>query len=229
MAANPSAASASLDMAGNGRLERLSLSEQALSVIRQAMIRGELRPGEIYSAAALASRLGVSNSPVREAMLTLVNEGLMVPVRNRGFQVVGFSDRDLEEIYEVRRLLEIPSMVEVARRAAEFDFAPLRELAERNVAAAAAGDLDGYLETDREFHLRLTELVGNQRLLKTIAGLRDHTRLFGLTGLLAQGQLTASAAEHVVILEAIERGDVEQTEESMSVHLGHIVKEWAGK
>jgi len=226
MAANSFVSAVSLD--GDHRVERLSLSEQALRIIRQAMIRGDIKPGEIYSAAALASQLGVSNSPVREAMLTLVNEGLMVPVRNRGFQVVGFTQQDLQEIYEVRLMLEIPAMAKLARMHEAVDFAPLRDLATQNVAAAAAGDLDGYLETDREFHLRLTELVGNQRLLKTIAGLRDHTRLFGLTGLLAQGQLTSSAAEHVDILDAIEQGDVERTEELMSVHLGHIVKEWAG-
>ncbi len=225
--ASSSATAPPLDTS-DSRMERLSLSEQALRVVRRAMIRGEIRPGEIYSAAALASQLGVSNSPVREAMLTLVNEGFMVPVRNRGFQVVGFSRRDLEEIHQVRRMLEVPAMAEVARRSGEFDFAPLRTLAQRNVAAAASGDLDGYLETDRAFHLGLTELIGNQRLVKAIAGLRDHTRLFGLKGLLEQGQLTSSAAEHVDILDAIERGDVERTEQLMTIHLDHIVNEWAG-
>ena len=219
---------ASLDMS-QSRMQRTSLSEQALRVIRQAMIRGEIRPGEIYSAAALASQLGVSNSPVREAMLTLVNEGFMVPVRNRGYQVLESSRRDLEEIHEIRQLLEVPAMAKLAEHAAEHDFAPFRALAERNVAAAAEGDLDGYLETDREFHVGLTERAGNQRLVKLIASLRDHTRLYGLPGLSAQGQLTASAAEHLEILNAIEAGDAARTTELMALHLSHIVHEWSGE
>jgi DNA-binding GntR family transcriptional regulator len=212
-----------------GAMQRHSLSEQALRVIRQAMIRGEIRPGEIYSAAALASQLGVSNSPVREAMLTLVNEGLMVPVRNRGFQVVGFSRNDLEELHEVRQMLEVPAMTKLAESTVGHDFAPFRDLAQRNVAAAAAGDLDGYLETDREFHLGLTRLAGNQRLVRVIAGLRDHTMMFGLTGLHEQGLLTASADEHLGILDAIEGRDAVLTHRLMTHHLAHIVHEWAGE
>ena len=67
-------------------LRRVSLREQALDVVRQALVSGEIKPGDIYSAAALAERLGVSNSPVREAMLTLVHEGLLEAVPNRGFR-----------------------------------------------------------------------------------------------------------------------------------------------
>jgi len=227
MAAPSSFQRSSLDT-GDSQMQRHSLSEQALRVIRQAMIRGEVRPGEIYSAAALASQLGVSNSPVREAMLTLVNEGLMVPVRNRGYQVVDFSDQELMEIHDVRQLLEVPAMVQLAERAGKIDLAPYRALAERNVEAAQRGDLDAYLETDRDFHLGLTSLVGNQRLLKLVANLRDHTRLFGLSGLREQGQLVSSAAEHVGIIEAIEQGDTEETRKRMSAHLAHIVHEWAG-
>lgn len=212
-----------------GQMQRTSLSEQALKVIRQAMIRGEIRPGEIYSAAALASQLGVSNSPVREAMLTLVNEGLMVPVRNRGYQVIASSRSDLEDIHEIRVLLEVPAMGKLARQASQHDFEPFRELAQNNVDAAAAGDLDAYLDTDREFHLGLTRLAGNERLVKMIASLRDHTRLYGLTGLSEQGQLTASAAEHLEILDAIVAGDAPAAKRHMKKHLAHITHEWAGE
>ena len=70
--------------AGQSQLQQVSLRDQALAVIRRGMITGEIVPGEIYSANSLAVKLGVSNSPVRDAMLSLVNQGLMETVRNRG-------------------------------------------------------------------------------------------------------------------------------------------------
>ncbi|MBB5157156.1 GntR family transcriptional regulator [Saccharopolyspora phatthalungensis] len=210
-------------------MQRLSLSEQALAVLRQAMVSGEIQPGEIYSAAALASQLGVSSSPVREAMLTLVNEGLMVPVRNRGYQVVPISASELEEIQRIRILLEVPTMVEVASRHAELDLAPYAGIAQEIVDAAHEGDITGYLERDRDFHLGLIGLAGNARLTKMVGTLRDHTRLFGLKGLNEQGQLIASAKEHLEIIAAMQSGDTAKTEQLMSVHLGHITHEWSGE
>lgn len=214
--------------AGSDSMQRLSLSEQALAVLRQAMVSGEIRAGEIYSAAALAQQLGVSNSPVREAMLTLVNEGLMVAVRNRGYQVVPITPGELKEIHDIRVLLEVPTMVDVARHRAEVDLAPFHDVADRIVAAAEQGDITAYLEHDRDFHLGLSDLSANARLTKLIGNLRDQTRLFGLRGLSEQGQLLASAREHLDILAAMEAGDTDETERLMVIHLGHITREWSG-
>ncbi|MER6873164.1 GntR family transcriptional regulator, partial [Amycolatopsis sp. NPDC000673] len=103
------------------QLQRTNLREQVLEVVRQAMVSGDLRPGDIYSAAALATRLGVSSSPVREALLTLVNQGLLEPVRNRGYRVVAMTERDLDEIYEMRLLLEVPATLSAAAAAGPGD------------------------------------------------------------------------------------------------------------
>jgi len=213
----------------SANLERVSLSEQALAVIRQAMVSGEIRSGEIYSAAALASRLGVSNSPVREAMLTLVNEGLMVGVRNRGYQVVPITNSDMEEIQDLRLLLELPTMVGLAERHEELDLDRFRRLASQIVDAAQKGDITTYLEFDRDFHLGLTDLAKNARLTKLVSNLRDQTRLFGLYDLSERGSLSASAQEHLDILAAIASGDVVETERLMRLHLGHITREWSGQ
>lgn len=209
-------------------MQRLSLSEQALKVLRQAMVSGQLRAGEIYSAAALAQRLGVSNSPVREAMLMLVNEGLMVPVRNRGFQVVAVTPEEVQEIYELRLMLEVPAMVRLAERSGEFDLEKYRVTAQAIVDSAKAGSITGYLEADREFHLSLTELLGNSRLTKLVGNLRDQTRLYGLEVLKEEGNLVASAEEHFHILDALKAGDAAETERLMNRHLGHVVNEWSG-
>jgi DNA-binding GntR family transcriptional regulator len=209
-------------------LRRVSLREQALDVLRQALVSGEIKPGDIYSAAALAERLGVSNSPVREAMLTLVHEGLMEAVPNRGFRVVPLSDADLDEIYRLRLMLEVPAMVQLAERGIADERERLTALAEDIEKAAADRDVIRFLEADRAFHLELLGLLGNGRLVSIVANLRDQTRLYGLKALAAQNMLGSSAAEHRRLLAAIEAGDAQEVDRLARAHLEHTRREWAG-
>lgn len=86
-----------------------------LAALRHALVGGELIPGEVYSAPALAERYGVSATPVREAMQQLAGEGAVEVVPNRGFRVAERSSRDLAELAEVRAMLEVPAIVRLAR------------------------------------------------------------------------------------------------------------------
>ncbi|WP_320775644.1 GntR family transcriptional regulator [Streptomyces sp. CRN 30] len=210
-----------------GSLQRTSLRDQVLDLVRQSLVSGEIRPGDIYSAAALAARLGVSSSPVREAMLTLVNEGLMEPVRNRGYRVVPMSEHDLDEIYEMRLLLEVPGTLRAAERATAEDLAALRTVADEIKAAAATGDVVAFLDADRRFHAGLLRLGGNRRLVDTVLSLRDRTRLYGLDALARHGMLDHSAHEHHDMLDAVAAGDAERLEEIVRHHLLHTRSDWA--
>ncbi|WP_409180243.1 GntR family transcriptional regulator [Amycolatopsis sp. VS8301801F10] len=209
------------------QLQRTNLREQVLEVVRQAMVSGELRPGDIYSAAALATRLGVSSSPVREALLTLVNQGLLEPVRNRGYRVVAMTERDLDEIYEMRVLLEVPATLSAAAAAAPGDLARLEGLTADIESAAEAGDVARFLEADRRFHLDLLALAGNRRLTDAIAALRDQTRLYGLEKLAGHGRLAGSAREHRDMLATIAARDWVRLEAQVRAHLKHIRADWA--
>nr|WP_237720054.1 GntR family transcriptional regulator [Streptomyces xiaopingdaonensis] len=197
-------------------------------IVRQAIVSGEIGPDEIYSASALASRLGVSNSPVREAMLTLVNQGILEPVRNRGFRIVPISEHDLDEIGEMRRMLEVPAVVALIDRARDEDIEALRPVAAEIEAAARTGDVALFLETDRRFHLSLLELGSNTRLVETVAQLRDQTRLYGVSTLAEQGILQQTAPEHFQLLDAVLARDPARAEAVMTRHLDHIRGEWAG-
>src|SRR6516162_9889095 len=95
---------------GTTSLERTSLRDRALTAIKQALITGQIVPGVVYSAASLAAELGVSNSPVREAMLALVDDGLMEAVPNRGYRAVALSPGDMAEIAQLRVFLEVPAV-----------------------------------------------------------------------------------------------------------------------
>jgi DNA-binding GntR family transcriptional regulator len=205
------------------------LREQAGQVIRASIIAGELEAGEIYSASVLAERLGVSPTPVREAMLDLASGGLVEPVRNRGFRVLTPDERDLDEISELRLMLEVPAMRRVVELAADAQLEELESVVARIEARADEGDVAAFLLADREFHLGLLEIVGNGRLLRLVAQLRDQTRLAGIKELAREGNLTASAREHRVILDALRARDADRAEALMRTHLIHTRGIWAGR
>ena len=212
---------------GTTSLERTSLRDQALTAIKQALITGQIVPGVVYSAASLAAELGVSNSPVREAMLALVDDGLMEAVPNRGYRPVSLTDADLAEIAQVRELLEVPAAGLAAEIGLGGRLAELSELVRSIERSAAVGDLSGNLEADRRFHLLLVGACGNRRLTGMVARLRDQTRLYNLRALNADGRLVASADEHRPLLTAIMRHDKRTAERLMRRHLEHIRQDWS--
>ncbi|WP_406864601.1 GntR family transcriptional regulator [Streptomyces sp. HUAS MG47] len=203
------------------------LRDQVGHALRAALIAGELKPGGVYSAPGLAAELGVSATPVREAMLDLAREGLVEPVRNKGFRVTEVSEKELDQCTELRMLIEVPTVVRITALATAEQLEELRPQAEEIVAKARAHDLIGYLEADRRFHLTLLGLAGNDRLVETVGDLRKRSRLYGLTGLDEAGKLVSSAEEHVELLDLMIARDVAGVEACMLRHLGHVRSLWA--
>ncbi|MGW7255344.1 GntR family transcriptional regulator [Streptomyces sp. NPDC054834] len=208
---------------------RSSYRERVADALRAALIAGELRPGEVYSAPSLAARFGVSATPVREAMLDLAKEGLVDAVPNKGFRVTAVSDRQLDEYTHVRALIEIPTVVALTGTADRARLEALRPAAREIVTAAAAGDLIAYVEADTRFHLGLLALAGNTHLVEVVADLRGRSRLYGLTALLEAGRLLASAEEHLELLDALLARDETAVREVMTRHLGHVRGLWAAR
>lgn len=206
----------------------MSLRDQALAELRARLISGSLKPGTVYSAANIANELGVSNGPVREAMLALVNQGMLEIVRNKGFRVVELTAHDRRNIAEMRKLLEIPSMVRLAQSSLVAEVAErFHGIVDDMVEAARRDDLIDYLEADRAFHLGLLDLLDNDRLTRAIGDLRDQTRQYGLHHLSERDELVASAEEHRAILDALVEGDAERVERLMHEHLRHLSGGWS--
>lgn len=207
--------------------DRISLRERVAVSLRAALVSGRMVPGTTYSIPVLAEQFGVSATPVREAMLDLVSEGIMTAVPNKGFRVVALSDTDLDEITELRRLLEVPTVVSLAGRLDRKTIARLRRLEKEVHVAAASGDVVAYIEADRELHLTLLSAAGNPRLVDMVGRLRDQSRLYGLEQLAAEGVLVRSADEHRDLIDAIVSGDAASAQAIMEHHLGHVRGLWA--
>ena len=209
--------------------ERTSLRERVAESLRAALVSGRMVPGTTYSIPALAEQFGVSATPVREAMLDLVNEGIMSAVPNKGFRVVELSDAELDQITELRRLLEVPTVGELAGAIDRAAVRRLRSLADAVGDAARRGDVVGYVEADRELHLALLAEAGNPRLVEMVGRLRDQSRLYGLEQLAAEGVLVDSATEHMRLIDALESGDRRAAERVMAHHLDHVRGIWASR
>ncbi|WP_353814342.1 GntR family transcriptional regulator [Agromyces sp. SYSU T00266] len=210
-------------------LEVASLREQVERAIASRIIAGEAEPGDVLTVPTTAAAFGVSATPVREAMLDLARRGFLAPMRNRGFRVTEVSLDELRQLREVRRLLEVPPMRELAGRVPEATAVRLLDLAAEIVRAGGEGRFQDYLEADTDFHLTLLGLTGNRYLVDVVRELRQQTRLTGLAELAETGALTESALEHAELVRLLVDGRGDAAADLMSRHIGHVGGIWSGE
>lgn len=211
--------------------DRTNLRQQVAEALRALLVTGQMRPGRVYSAPKLAAEFGVSATPVREAMLDLVSEGLVEVVRNKGFRVTEVDDTELDALAELRALIEIPVMGYVAAACdgqVAREVEKLRKIARRITKAAADGDLVTYTEADNEFHIGFLKLHGNDHVVSVVRDMRHRSRLYGLEALVSAGTLATMAHEHEEMVDAALARDVEAMHAVMTRHLGHLRTAWAG-
>lgn len=208
---------------------RQSYREQASRIIRAQIVSGRLEPGSMYSIGDIAEKLNVSITPVREALHDLAREGLIEMKRNRGFLVRTPSSKELDDIVQIRRMLEVSAVREITQRGLIGDFASLRTTSRKTLVFAEAGEWVDFLDADREFHLSLLATLDNPKLLEIVGSLRDQSRLYGLDKMAGSPNFLESTKEHELLLDAMENGDAQRAAEIMTIHLRHVRGIWAGK
>lgn len=206
---------------------QLNLRERVLERLRTAIVTGTLAEGDLVSAPALGQQLGVSATPVREAMMDLVREGLVESVKNKGFRVTQMSDKDLDELAQIRIMLEPPAMRLVVGRISESAFAELDSLADSCLQAAEQADVGEYLRYDRAFHALVLQHTDNLQLVDLATSLRRRTRLYGIAALAKEGSLPDSAREHLELIRLLRAGDAAGAEALVRTHIGHARDIWA--
>jgi DNA-binding GntR family transcriptional regulator len=200
------------------------MDARVLGALRAAVISGELAPGSLHSVQALATQLGVSRTPVREALIKMAQLGMVRFERNRGVRVLQTSLHDLEEVFALRLLLEVPA----TRRACELiDAAGRKELRRVFRAMERAADADDEFalwEHDRHFHRTLLQASGNTRLAHYVDGLRDTVLRRGVSTARSSRSLHEIVAEHLVVLERIEASDADGAAAAMRAHVLHTAE-----
>ncbi|PJX21053.1 GntR family transcriptional regulator [Advenella sp. S44] len=177
-----------------------NLRESVIAQLRSQIVSGAAAPGMIYSVPSLANELGVSTTPVREALLELSRSGLVEPLRNRGFRVQAITLQDLENHFDVRVMLESGALSTLAHNGLT-DTAPLIELADVVAQAVKDEDVGLYIESDRCFHEALIARAGNPLLTRMIMNLRADMRLYGIHSAEGKERQRASVSEHYEMIE----------------------------
>lgn len=184
-----------------------SLSSVVRHELERMILAGELTTGSRINENALATKMGVSRGPVREACRALVELGLLELVPSRGVFVRRMDRTDAHEIYDLRAGLTGLAGFLLAPRATDEQIAQLREIFDAMDAAAQAGDFAAFNGANLDFHDRIVEFTGNSRLIKNYRALVKEFHLFRSHGLVQAGAQRMSNEEHRAILDAIASRD----------------------
>jgi len=195
-----------------------NLREQVVERVRSEIVSGRTPAGTVYSVPSLAAELGMSTTPVREALLELCRNGLLSPMRNRGFRVQAMTLEELDNLFAMRELLERFAMESLARQGLK-DPKPARAMADVVAKAVDDGDIQAYIAGDRAFHKILVAAAGNPLQTKLILQLRDDMRLFGVDSEEGIQRQRASVQEHYQMIDLAIRQDVEAIGSLISRHI----------
>lgn len=199
--------------------EQLSITDRARESIREAIIDGRLAPGSLHSVQTLADSFKVSRTPVREALIDLAGLGMVEFERNRGVRILETSVHDLEQIFALRLLLEVPATHRaVAHRGADLAVelaAPLEAMR----IAIEADDERTMMRNDRIYHRVINEASGNFRLAAYVDSLRDLVLTRGVSTVGRSRALDDILAEHIEIQDAVAAGDASAATAAMKRHI----------
>ena len=196
-----------------------SLHDDVADRLRELIFGGSLTPGSFIDEPALCEQLGISRTPLREALKVLTAEGLLRHEPRRGCFVNQITERDLDEIFPVIALLEGRCAFEAARNASDADLAALEVLHQRLNRHAQARRISDYYETNHSIHEAIITLADNRWLAQVIGDLRKILRLARLQQLHAPGRLDQSLSEHMAVFAALKARDAEGAEAAMRTHL----------
>jgi DNA-binding GntR family transcriptional regulator len=201
------------------RFEASTLSERVREYLRQQILANRLVPGTRLQEEEVASELGISRAPVREALRLLAAEDLVTIEPRRGAVVKTLSREDFRAAYEVREALEVLAARLAIPHLNDADRQTLRDCQREMAAAAARGDADRFSEANATFHIRIVERSGNARLIETYRQLKNQMRRYRWWSMSLREGMEQPLAEHAAILDAIERGDVEAASERLAQHI----------
>ncbi len=199
---------------------RAPLRGQIYSIVRRLIVTGRLRPGDVVSEPLIANRLGVSRTPVREAVKRLSDEGLIDVYAQSGTFVTDISRNAIEEAFVIRAALELESVARAARRMDARHAANLTEIMRRHEENLAENQYADAIDADDEFHRYIAEINQMRMLWRAVDISKAHMDRGRLLVLPRPGKGEETLLQHGRILEALIARDVEEATEAMRSHLG---------
>ncbi len=196
-----------------------ALYEEVAELLRQRIFSRELEPGSWIDELRIADQLGISRTPLREALKVLAAEGLVTMKVRRGAYVTEVSEQDLRDVYHLLSLLESDAAGVVATTAESSQMSELADL--HSKLEAAVQDAEAFFDINERFHMRLLELANNRWRDQMVADLRKVMKLNRHNSLLKSGRIEESLAEHRAIMQALAARDAAATTARMREHFAN--------
>ena len=199
--------------------EYLPLRDVVFNTLRQAILRGELQPGERLMEIQLAQRLGVSRTPVREAIRKLELEGLVLMIPRRGAEVAEITRQDLEHVLEVRAALEELAVKDACEHITDEQLQDLKKAANEFKRSLEGTDLVACAEADIHFHEIIYAATNNKRLVQMLNNLREQMYRYRMENLKDKRTYRTLVEEHDAIRRALKKHDKEKAGAAINVHI----------
>jgi DNA-binding GntR family transcriptional regulator len=210
---------------GEGRLKKIEdvrLSENAYDILKEAIISLKFAPGERLNLARITGELGISTTPVREAMNRLVQEGFVVNIPFKGPSVTAVDEKMVEELAELRELLEVAAIRKTAAHITPGDVKAGEELLEKLEEAFRKNDVRSYVDYSMQFHNMFLERCGNDMMAGVIRGFNDHVKRTAFLALEKQGSISPFIEDYKKILKALKKRDPEEAGRLLQRHLQKV-------
>jgi DNA-binding GntR family transcriptional regulator len=204
------------------RVKSISLSQQAYRKLREKILNNELRPGRFFLEKELAALLGISRTPLKEALVKLENEGLIEVQPRHGMQVLPLSANDMAEVYQIITSLECEAVSIIAQKGlSQREVSQLEKTGAAMEQALAQNALADWARADEDFHRLLLDFCGNVRLKQTVLSFWDLSHRARFFTLKLRDKPVSSTHDHQRVIEAIK---MQNPDEAVRIHRQHRVK-----
>lgn len=204
--------------------EYLPLRDVVFNTLRQAILRGELKPGERLMEIQLANKLGVSRTPIREAIRKLELEGLVLMIPRKGAEVAEITEKSLRDVLEVRRALEELAVQLACEKITKEEIRELERVAKEFQQVVNSSDITEIAEVDVCFHDIIYTATDNQKLIQLLNNLREQMYRYRVEYLKRDGVFPQLIAEHEAIIRHIENNEKEKATEVVCRHIDNQVE-----
>lgn len=194
--------------------------------MRRRILDGTYEPGTVIQESRLAAELGVSRTPVREAFRKLEQEGLVTVIPNKGAVVAGITEKDIEDIYAVRAVVEGLAAKWAAVHITAAQLGELEELLAKMERAAEKNDFRTWRELDTRFHEVLYEASHSVPLELVLSAFHDYVRRARLDSLASPGRMRQAGEEHAAIVDALKEKDPEMAAHALAEHARSAAENW---
>ena len=199
----------------------LPLRDVVFNTLREAILKGDLKPGERLMELQLASKLGVSRTPIREAIRRLEQEGLAVTTPRKGAEVAKMTLKDMEDVLEIRDALDELAVRIACQKISDEQLKQLEDMKELFEKSTQTGNVKKIAEADVTFHDVIYEATGNPKLVTLLNNLREQVYRYRVEYIKDPKNYPTLIAEHEAILESLKNRDVKNAVEAMHVHVAN--------